>query len=264
MRDHPPNPTLRLSGKVAIITGGAGAVGRAAAALFVQHGASVVLVDSNEAGLERAVHAIGRDGASGVAADVTSPADTQRYVQFGLERHGRIDVFLANAGIEGQPLLIPECPIEEFDRVMSVNVRGVFLGLQQIIPAMANHGGGSIVITSSMFGYKGASIGSAAYTTSKHAVVGLMRSAALECASLGIRVNTVHPAYLDGPMMQRVTDTMEPEAREKFRQRLQKQIPLGRFGLPDDVAQLMLFLASDDSRFCTGGVYPVDGGMSAR
>lgn len=264
MHDRPPNPTLRLAGKVAIITGGAGSIGRAAAALFVEHGARVVLVDFNEAGLQEIVRDLGAEQASSIVADVTNPTAALHYVQTTLDRHGRIDVFLANAGIEGQPLLIPECPLEEFDRVMAVNVRSVFLGLQQVIPAMAKCGEGSIVITSSMFGYKGASIGSAAYTTSKHAVVGLMRSAALECASLGIRVNTVHPAYLEGPMMQRVTDTIEPEAREQFRQRIQRQIPLGRFGLPDEVAQLMLFLASDESRFCTGGVYPVDGGMSAR
>lgn len=253
----------RLSGKTAVITGGAGAIGRAAAKLFVEEGANVLLVDVNEAALSRAVDAIGSKQASFVVADVTKPEDTQRFLRSALDRHGRIDVFLANAGIEGVTQPIHEYPLEVFDQVWAVNVRGVFLGLHDVIPMMAEHGGGSIVITSSVFGYKGG-IGSSVYSASKHAVIGMMRSAAIECAPLGVRVNAINPAYIDGPMMQRVVEAVDPDASQQFRERLQRQVPLARYGTPDEVAHLLVFLASDESRFCTGGIYPVDGGMSAR
>lgn len=254
----------RLEGKNALITGGAGAIGRAAAQLYCREGANVFLVDVNGAALEQALRDIGSDRVGYAVADVTSPDDTRRYVQAAVDRHGGIDIFVANAGIEGATLPIPEYPVETFDHVMAVNVRGVFLGLQQVIPMMAQRGGGSIVITSSIFGYKGASAGLAAYVASKHAVIGLMRSAAMECAPHGIRVNTINPSYVEGPLMQRVVQSIDPDESEKLRERLQKSVLLARYCTPGEVAQLMLFLASDESRFCTGGVYPVDGGVSAR
>lgn len=253
----------RLVNKVVVITGGAGAIGVAAAKLFTSEGALVVLVDVSESALKEASDTIGSDCVSVVVADVTCPQGTQRYIRAALDRHQRIDVVLANAGIEGATTSITDYPLEMFDKVMAVNVRGVFLGLQQVIPVMAEQGGGSIVITASILALKGAAAG-AAYSASKHAVIGLMRSTALECAPLGIRVNAVCPAYLDSAMMQRVAEIVAPDAREQYRERLQKQIPVARLGSPQDVAQLMLFLASDESRFCTGGVHTVDGGMSAR
>lgn len=253
----------RLVNKVVVITGGAGAIGVAAAKLFISEGAHVVLVDVSESALTEASDAIGYDRVSVVVADVTSPQGTQQYIGRALDRHQRIDVLLANAGIEGATTPIAEYSLETFDKVLAVNVRGVFLGLRHVIPVMAEQGGGSIVITSSILGLKGAAAG-AAYSASKHAVIGLMRSAALECAPLGIRVNAVCPAYLDSAMMQRVAEIVAPDARDQYRERLQKQIPVARLGTPEEVARLMLFLASDESRFCTGGVHTVDGGMSAR
>lgn len=253
----------RLSGKIVVITGGAGAIGQAAARLFVEEGARVVLVDLDEAALQKAADVIGNDRVSSVVADVTTLEDTQRFMKAAVDRHGRIDVFLANAGIEGVSKPLQEYPLDVFDRVWAVNVRGVFLGLQHVIPIMSEQGGGSIVITSSVFGYKGG-VGSSVYSASKHAVVGLMRSAAMECAPLGIRVNAINPAYIDGAMMQRVIDAADPDASQQLRERLQRQVPLARYGTPDEVAHLLVFLASDESRFCTGGIYPVDGGMSAR
>jgi NAD(P)-dependent dehydrogenase (short-subunit alcohol dehydrogenase family) len=229
----------------------------------VEEGANVVLVDVNEAALSHAVDAVGSERVSFVVANVTNPEDTQRFIRAAVDRHGRIDVFLANAGIEGVSKPLQEYPLEVFDQVWAVNVRGVFLGLQHVIPIMADHGGGSIVITSSVFGYKG-NTGSSVYSASKHAVIGLMRSAAIECAPLGIRVNAINPAYIDGPMMQRVVEAADPDASQQLRERLQRQVPLARYGTPDEVAHLLVFLASDESRFCTGGIYPVDGGMSAR
>jgi NAD(P)-dependent dehydrogenase (short-subunit alcohol dehydrogenase family) len=144
-----------LDGRVAIITGGSGGIGRAAGKRFVDEGANVLLVDIEERALKTAVDALGEKHASWVCADVTSDDDTQRYVKTAVERYGRIDIYLANAGIEGNIKSIPDYPIETFDRVIAVNIRGVWLGLKHVIPVMAKGGGGSIVITSSTAGING-------------------------------------------------------------------------------------------------------------
>ena len=185
----------RLTGKVAVITGGAGGIGRATAQLFTGEGARVLLVDRNEAALQSAVQAVGSAAASYIVADITQPEQVQHYVQTALERYQGLDIFLANAGIEGVVQPLPDYPIDVFDQVIAVNVRGVWLGLKYVIPAMRARGGGSIIITSLTAGIHG-SVGLSAYTASKHAVIGIMRSAALECAPWGIRVNTVNPARL--------------------------------------------------------------------
>jgi len=181
---------------------------------------------------------------------------------------GGVDIYLANAGIEGTLSSIPEYPIDIFDRVMAVNVRGVWLGLKYVIPVMRNRGGGSIVITSSTAGI-GGSAGISAYVTSKHAVIGMMRTAALECAPLGIRVNTVNPAPIETRMMRSLEEMRAAAADdsavtlEHIKRSFEARIPLQRYGNPEEVANMMLFLASDESSFCTGGVYMVDGGRSA-
>ena len=258
----------RLSGKSALITGGSGGIGRAAAALFAAEGAQVVLVDLNEGLLQDAVQAIGEEAASYVVADTTQPEQVQRYVHTAVDRCGGIDIFLANAGVEGAVSTIPEYPIDTFDQVMAVNVRGVWLGLKYVIPVMQERGGGSIVITSSAAGIQGTA-GMSAYVTSKHAVIGMMRTAALECAPLGIRVNTVNPAPIETRMMRSieqmaVSGSGDASATvEEAKQDIARRIPLERYGGPEEVANLMLFLASDESSFCTGGVYMVDGGRSA-
>ena len=258
----------RLEGKVALITGATGGIGRAAAALFAEEGARVALVDLDESALQEVARSIGEDRASYAAADVTQPDQTEAFVNAAVERWGGIDVFLANAGIEGQLSPIPDYPIEVFDRVMAVNVRGVWLGIKYVVPVMRERGGGSIVITSSTAGI-GAGPDMSAYTTSKHAVIGLMRTAAMEGAPLGIRVNTVNPAPIETRMMrsieeQRVAAMDDPNVTvEQTYRAASARIPLGRYGHPEEVARLMLFLGSDDSSFCTGGVYMVDGGRSA-
>lgn len=254
----------RLQGKVAVITGGAGAIGLAAAKRFLIEGASVVLVDVSEPLLRQALQMLGSDRASLVVADVTAPEDSRRYVQAAVDRYGGIDILLANAGIEGDIKPIADYPLAAFDSVLAVNVRGVFLGLQHVIPVMARRGGGSIVITSSIAGLKATGPGLSAYITSKHALVGLMRAAALECTALKIRVNTIHPAPVVSRMMDALEGAASLGAPLTVRQRILSSIPLNRYGTPEEVAQLMLFLASDESHFCTGGVYSVDGGMSAR
>ena len=259
---------VRLEGKVALITGATGGIGRAATRLFADEGARVALVDLDESALQEAVRSIGEDKASYTVADVTQPDQAQGYVNAAVERWGGIDVYLANAGIEGAMSPIPEYPIDVFDRVMAVNVRGVWLGIKYVVPVMSQRGGGSIVITSSTAGI-GGTPDMSAYTTSKHAVIGLMRTAALEGAPLGIRVNTVNPSPIETRMMRSIEEmrvaTLDDSnvTVEQVKQAQALRIPLERYGNPEEVARLMLFLACDDSSFCTGGVYMVDGGRSA-
>ena len=258
----------RLEGKVAVITGATGGIGNAAARLFVEEGAWVALVDLDEAALRETARSIGEDSASYTVADVTQPDQTQNYISEAVNRWGRIDALLANAGIEGVLSPITDYPIDTFDRVMAVNVRGVWLGIKYAVPIMRENGGGSIVITSSTAGI-GGSPDMSAYNASKHAVIGLMRTAALEGAPFGIRVNTVNPAPIETRMMRsieemRVASLDDAKVTvEVAKQAVEDRIPLQRYGTPEEVARLMLFLASDDSGFCTGGIYMVDGGRSA-
>ena len=258
----------RLSGKTALITGGAGGIGQAAARLFTAEGARVALVDRDEAALQAVVQSIGEESASYVVADVTQPEQSESYVKAAVDRWGGVDIYLANAGIEGMVSPIPDYPLDVFEQVIAVNVTGVWLGLKYVIPVMRERGGGSIVITSSTAGI-GGTAGMSAYTTSKHAVIGMMRTAALECAPMGIRVNTVNPAPIETRMMRsleemRVAAADDSEVTvERTKQAYSERIPLQRYGNPEEVARLMMFLASDDSSYCTGGVYMVDGGRSA-
>ncbi len=252
----------RLSGKVAVITGGAGSIGLAAGKVFAREGASILLVDLDEEMLDKAVRSVRGGQINYAVADVTDPHHTQRFKQAAIDLYGGIDIFVANAGIVGVVQPITDYPNEVFDNVIRVNVRGVWLGLKYIIPEIKRRGGGSIVITSSDGGIKGAA-GVSAYVTSKHAVIGMMRTAALECAPMGIRVNTVNPSPIESPMMRSLEKGFAPEAPIKAQKNIIKRTPLKRYGTPEEVAQLMLFLASDESQFCTGGVYMVDGGRSA-
>ena len=258
----------RLEGKVAVITGATGGIGSAAARLFAEEGARVALVDLDEAALQGVVQSIGEDKASYTVADVTEPEQAQAYINEAADRWGGIDILLANAGIEGTLSPIPDYPIDIFDRVMAVNVRAVWLGIKYAVPVMREGGGGSIVITSSTAGI-GGSPEMSAYNTSKHAVIGLMRCAAMEGAADGIRVNTVNPAPIETRMMRSIEE-MRVAAMDDSRvtvevakQSFAERIPLQRYGDPEEVAKMMLFLSSDDSSFCTGGVYMVDGGRSA-
>ena len=191
------------------------------------------------------------------------------YVNEAVERWGGVDVLLANAGIEGTLSPIPDYPIDVFDRVMAVNVRAVWLGIKYVVPVMRERGGGSIVITSSTAGI-GGSPEMSAYNTSKHAVIGLMRCAMQwKVRPDGIRVNTVNPAPIETRMMRSIEEmrvAAMDDARvtvEVAKQSFAERIPLQRYGDPQEVAKMMLFLSSDDSSFCTGGVYMVDGGRSA-
>jgi NAD(P)-dependent dehydrogenase (short-subunit alcohol dehydrogenase family) len=168
----------------------------------------------------------------------------------------------ANAGIEGVVAPITDYPDDVFDQVIAVNVRGVWLGVKRVMAHMQERGGGSIIITSSIAGVRGSQLMSA-YATSKHAVIGLMRSAALAGAAHGIRVNTVNPAQIETRMMRSIEAGIDPAAPERAKAERAARIPMKRYGLPEEVARLALFLASDESSYCTGGVYMVDGGFTA-
>ena len=253
----------RLDNKVAIITGGAGGIGLQAGNLFAQEGAKVLLVDLHEDALKEAVRTIGSDAVRYCAADVTQPDQTQQYIQAAVEQFGGVDILLANAGVEGEVKPITDYEIDTFDQVMAVNVRGVWLGLKYAAPEIAKRGGGSIVITSSVAGVRGAA-GMSAYIASKHAVIGLMRTAALEMAAKKIRVNTVNPAPVDTRMMRSLEKGFEPDDPGRAKEMVSAMVPLQRYADPVEVARIMLFLASDESSYCSGGVYMVDGGMTAR
>jgi len=260
----------RLDGKVTVITGGAGVIGTAAGKLFVEEGSKVLLVDLDKSNLEKVVQSIGSDAVSYAVADVSQPEQVQGYVNMAVERYGGIDVFLNNAGIEGAVMPIMEYPIDVFDKVLAVNVRGVWLGLKYVIPIMAKKGSGSIVISSSVAGVSGSS-GTSAYACSKHAVIGIMRTAALECAPLNIRVNTINPSPIESRMMRSLENgydemlkIMAPGAEyPPGKEMILSGMPMGRYAKPEEVAIFMLFLASDESSFCNGGVYMVDGAMNA-
>lgn len=222
----------------------------------------MVLVDLDEAKLREVAGQLGSDHVQHIAADVAKAQDVERYAQFAVEKFGRIDVFFNNAGIEGVVKPLPEYPEEMFDKVLAVNVKGVWLGLKYVMPIMKQNGGGSIIITSSVAGLQG-SPNVSAYVTSKHAVVGTMRVAALEGAADNIRVNSVHPSPVDNRMMRSLEEGFAPGAAEAAKQSFEATIPLKRYATADDVVQLVLFLASDESRFITGCTFPVDGGMTA-
>ena len=252
----------RLTGKTAIITGAAGGIGSAAIKRFVAEGAKVLAVDIDESGLSRALDDIDGDRGSAMVADVTEEHDVARSVDAAVSRYGKLDIALLNAGIEGQVAPITDYPEDVFDRVLAINVRGVWLGLKHCMRVMAPAGGGSIVITSSIAGVRGRS-GICAYVASKHAVVGLMRTAALEGAETGIRVNTVNPSPIDTRMIRSLEVGYNPDDPDSVRQRYIAASPMKRYGAPDEVANLMLFLASDESSHCTGSVFMLDGGRSA-
>ncbi|MEE4281205.1 MAG: glucose 1-dehydrogenase [Pseudomonadales bacterium] len=252
----------RLEGKVAIITGGAGGIGKAVGKRFVAEGADVLLVDLDETQLATACAEIGSNKVSYFVGDVTRMEDNQAMVDTATERYGGVDTFLANAGIEGDVSPIVDYDEARFEQVMAVNVKGPFLGLKAAIPALQARGGGSVIITSSIAGVKGGP-GVAPYVTSKHAVIGMMKSAAKEVAADNIRVNTVNPSPVDTRMMRSLEEGMAPGAAEQAKAAMEASIPLGRYAQPEDIANIMLFLASDDGAFVTGSVYLADGGSVA-
>lgn len=250
---------MKLADKVVLLTGAGGGIGVAASRQFIAEGANVVLADLDTSVTQSLCDEFGAHRCACIAVDVTRSDQVQAMVQTCVDKFGGLDVFIANAGVEGKIGPIIDGDVTDLDHVLAVNVRGVWLGLHHAIPVMRDGGGGSIIITSSGAGVKG-SPNTSAYTASKHAVVGLMRSAALECAPFGIRVNTVNPGAVDTRMMTSIVQGFADVGAGDFRAIVEASTPLGRYGLPDEVANMMVFLASDASSYCTGSIYMVDGG----
>lgn len=254
---------MQLKDKIAVITGGAGGIGLATANLFLSEGAKVVLlVDLSKDALEKAKESLANERVAIFAADVSKDRDVKAYMDKALEIFGKVDVVYLNAGIEGVVKPLTEYPEDMYDKVLAVNVKGVWLGLKYAFQAMKETGGGSIIITSSVAGLQGTA-NMMAYTTSKHAVIGSMRVAAIEGAPFGIRVNTIHPSPVDNRMMRSLEEGFAPGAGAVVKEQFAKMIPLGRYATNEDIANLALFLASEKSKFITGAMHVIDGGMSA-
>src|SRR6056297_2672659 len=247
--------------KVVLITGGSGGIGSTAGKMFAERGAKVMLVDIDEEALQQAVKQIGEEKASYVKADVSNERQVKNYVDKTIEKFGQIDVFFNNAGVEGKVAPLDEYPIDEFHKVIDINVKGVYYGLRHVFPHMKKNGG-SIIMTSSVAGMMGTP-NVLPYVTSKHAVVGMMKSAAQEGAPHKIRVNTINPSPVDNRMMRSLEDGFAPGEAESAKQNIEQSIPLGRYATNEEVAKVALFLAGEDSEFITGTINPIDGGMTA-
>lgn len=247
---------LKLAGKIAIVTGAAGSIGSAAAKLFAEEGATVIAIDrdwKDTPALESAGPLIIK-----LDADVTDESSVAGFVAESVTKAGKIDILFNNAGIEGPNAEIPDYPLERFRMVMEVNVIGVFLCMKHVLPNMARRRSGSIINASSIGGLRG-SRGMAAYVASKHAVLGLTRAAALEWGPRGVRVNSIHPGYIDSRML---SDYLQRSGAATLGQ-VESKIPMGRLGSPAEIARLAAFLGSDDSAYITGASYSIDGGVSA-
>lgn len=250
-----------LHGKVALVTGAAGLIGRTTARLLAERGASVAAVDMAGADFSTLKSMLPQGaGLLTIEADVTDEESVKSYVAKARQEFGHIDVFFNNAGIEGTVKPMAEYPLDVFRKVMDVNVIGVFLGLKYVLPVMYEQGHGSVINTSSIAGFSG-STGMAAYNASKHAVIGLTRCAADEAGPKGIRVNTVNPGPIESRMMKSINTGQgnEKEAHEATAAR----IPQRRYGTPEEVAEMVAFLASDAASFCNGSIYCIDGGINA-
>ena len=255
---------MDFKGKVAVVTGAANGIGRAAALAFGAHGASVVLVDRDASGAKAAAGAIEQKGgkAISVAADVTKSADVAAYLKAAIDKFGRIDCFFNNAGVEGKLKPIAEIDEADWDALMNVNVKGVFLGLRHVLPQMIKQKSGAIVNTGSIAGLVG-SPNMSGYVASKHAVLGITKTVAGEVAGHGIRINAVCPGPVDTRMIASVTEQIDPADADAVRKRYAAAIPMGRFSTADEIANTVLFLCSDYASGITGAQYVIDGGRTA-
>src|SRR5699024_4183787 len=246
----------RFEDKVVLITGGSGDIGRTTADLFLKEGAKVAIVGTSDEKLARAKESLG--DVLTIKADVRKEEEVKNYVEKTVEEYGRIDVFFNNAGTEGKIAPIKEQDMDEVKKIFDINVMGVFMGLKYVIPVMERQGSGSIINTSSDAGLAGSpELGP--YVASKHAVVGLTKTAALEVASENIRVNSINPTNIEGRMMESIEKGLNPEKPESIKEEWFNAIPMGRYASLEEVAKLVLFLASDDASFITGAQYVIDG-----
>lgn len=253
----------RLANKVVLITGSGSGQGRAAACLFARQGARIVVSDVNTAGGEETVRLVREAGgeASFRAADVSSAADVEALVRATVQTYGGLHVLYNNAAIwsgRGLDNFVTELDEDGWDRIINVNLKGVYLCCKYGIPALIDAGGGSVINTASAAGLIGSRNRSHAYSASKGGVIALTRALAVAYARHGVRVNAICPGGVDTPM---ITAMIETDDRY---QRFASAHPLGRMGTPEDIAYFALYLASDESSWVTGGVFPIDGGFSAQ
>ena len=255
---------MDFTGKVALVTGGGNGIGRATSAAFARHGAKVVVVDRDAAGAQATAGIIRQGGGEAIAvtADVTRSNDVKAYVKAAIDKFGRIDCFFNNAGIEGKVAPTAEYDEAVFDAVIGVNVKGVFLGLRHVLPEMVRQGSGAVVNTASVAGLVGTP-GMPAYVASKHAVIGLTKTAAGEVARQGIRVNAVCPGPVDTRMIHALEEQLAPGNAASVAERYQAAIPSGRYTTVEEIANMVLFLCSDLASNTTGGQFVVDGGRTA-
>lgn len=246
-----------LQGKIALVTGPGSGIGRAVASPYAAAGAKVVVSDINEQGGQETVKTIGEAGGDAifVRADTSLPADNEALVAAAVEQYGALHIACNNAGISAPPADIGDYETATWNKVIGVNLSGVFYGMRYQLPALLAAGGGAIVNMASILGQV-ATRQNSAYVAAKHGVVGLTKAAAIEYATRGIRVNSVGPGYIATPLLQ----TMSDEARAP----LIGQHPIGRLGEADEVAELVVWLSSDKASFVTASYYPVDGGLLAQ
>jgi NAD(P)-dependent dehydrogenase (short-subunit alcohol dehydrogenase family) len=250
----------RLEGRVCVVTGGAGSVGVATARLFLEEGARVALIDLRQADLNRAAEHLGNHSVMTFVADISRDQEVAAAIEAVDARFGLIDVLFSNAGNFGTVAPIATYPEAVFDAVYAVHVKGAFLLCKHATPRMRD--GGSVIITSSVAGVRG-DAGVYGYIVAKHAQIGLMRCLAKELAPRRIRVNTIHPGPIDNSFQHAVESDLAGVIKRDGAEFFNAMIPLGRHGTPEEVAQSVLYLASDWSRFTTGSRLMVDGGMSA-
>lgn len=251
----------RLQNKKAVITGGSGGIGKATAEKMLAEGAEVLIVDIDADALAEAQKEIQSENLHIFQADVSKPEEVEAYAEKAKSLFGHVDIFFNNAGVEGEVKPLEEYPLDTFDKVVDVNIKGVFYGLRSVLPLMIEKGG-SIIITSSVAGLTGTP-NVLPYVASKHANIGMMRAAAMEGAPHQIRVNTINPSPVDNRMMRSLEEGFAPGQAEAARKNFEQSIPLGRYGKNEDMANAVVFLASDESSFITGAVLPVDGGLTA-
>ena len=254
----------RHAGRSIIVTGAAGAIGFATCEILAREGAQLLMVDINGKGLAQRSDALRSKGArvEACVADCGEESDVKRYAQAAIDAFGRIDGFFNNAGVEGKLAPTHEYDVAEFDRLTRVNMRGVFLGLRYVLPDMVRRGAGAVVNMASIGSERGLA-GACAYNATKHAVVGLTRTAASEVAQKGVRVNCIMPGVIETPLLLEVIEQLFPGNVKAGLDKLGQVATLNRLGRPEEVGNVVSFLLSDEASYVNGAKWEIDGGALA-
>jgi NAD(P)-dependent dehydrogenase (short-subunit alcohol dehydrogenase family) len=255
---------MKMEGKIALVTGGGNGIGQAVCLEFAKQGARVIVVDIDAGAGEKTADAVRAAGGEAYffQADVSQSSAVQAYVDYTLKTYGRINAFFNNAGIEGVVSPLAEYDEDNWDRVIGVNLKGTFLGLRYVLPVMIEQKKGTVVNTASVAGTVGAP-GMAAYSSSKHAIIGLTRTAAGEVGKYGVRVNAICPGPINTRMMDSLQQMINPAEPSAVAKANMARNPMGRYGQPEEVARVVVFLASDESDYVNGAAWLIDGGRTA-